>query len=173
MTRFERDTLRTFGFPISPCRAAGSHQHPVFHTNIGWEREHLDRPKKSVRKRKGAHRASALLTLGLTVASTYMSEFMPKGSPVDQPVVLEVGDTEMTCRMAEYGDYVIIHVLWVQGNGQVCEGIDRLLAAATRQIQQGGVFVTREHRTDPIWQHEVFLSLNNLEFFPPDLNQHS
>ena len=90
----------------------------------------------------------------------------------------------MTCRMAEYDDYVIVpwswrdflhsdgyahvvgavtdlkpHVLWAQGNGQVCEGIDRILAAATRQIQQGGVFVTREHRTDPIWQHEVFLSL--------------
>ena len=188
MTRFERDTLRTFGFPVSPCRDAGFLQHPVSRSNHGWEREHLVRPKKSVRKQlwKGAHRASALLTLGLTVASTYMSEFMPKGSPIDQPVLLEVGDTEMTCRMAEYGDYVVEpcswgdflysdgyahvvgavanlkpHVLWVQGNGQVCESIDRLLAAATRQIQQGGVFVMREHCDDPIWQHEVFLSLTS------------
>ena len=108
----EKDLLRTFGFPVTPvsklyendCHVTATASNP----NI--------RPKKSARKQiwKTATRASALLTLGLATATSYLSEHMPPGPLNERPCILEIGDVEMTRHLAECGNgnYVVEPLGW-------------------------------------------------------------
>ena len=178
----EKDVLRTFGFPVtSPIRQAPRECHA---SNFATEKN--PRPKKSIRKQlwKSATRASALLTLGLAAATNYLSEHMPHGPLKERPCILEIGDTEMTCHLAECGNYVVEplgldsfghedscahvvdtihalkpHVLWVRGDGQGCDMLPSIFSAATNQMLHGGVFVFQEDERDPIWSHQDFKDL--------------
>ena len=134
------------------------------------EREHFTRPKKSVRRSlwKGARRASAMIALGMTAASSYVTETMPPGKPTDQVSLLEVGGIELTCDNIEAGfrtiepltwdDYLSpgqalnVHdtlsflkprVLWFQGNTaeHTSEITNRVMATADHQLSLGGAFV--------------------------------
>ena len=170
ITRQERDVLRSAGFPLG--RTEGSED---------WEREHCARPKKSVRRSlwKGARRASAMIALGMTASTSFISEIMPMGKPIDQVSLLEVGGNDLTLDTIEAGfrtiepltwdDYLCQgltfdvhetmsllkpHVLWFQGNAahHTPEVINRIVATADHQLDLGGIFVYQASASDPFWQ---------------------
>ena len=178
----EKDLLRTFGFPVTPVSKPCKNDCNVTDTTTALN----IRPKKSVRKQiwKTATRASALLTLGLATATSYLSEHMPPGPLNERPCILEIGDVEMTCHLAECGNYVVEplgwetlhhtdscahvvdtiqalrpHVVWIRGSGQSCDVLPSLFATATNQMLHGGVFVFQEDERDPIWNHKDFQDL--------------
>ena len=171
LSRPERDVLRSGGFRLG--RSEGSE---------AWEKEHQTRPKKSMRRSlwKGARRASAMLALGMTTATSYIAEVMPQGKPVDQVTLLEVGGIELTCETIEAGfktieplswdDYLSherpldVHrtlsdlkprVLWFQGDAvEYGPGTaDRIVNTAGCQIGLGGTFVYQAKSCNPFWHY--------------------
>ena len=171
MTRPERDVLRSNGFPLG--RSEGS---------ADWEKEHRVRPKKSIRRSlwKGAQRASAMIALSMTAASSYIAECIAHGKSPDQVSLLEVGGVELTCETIEAGfrtieplswnDYLEpqrgldVHdtlsklkpqVLWFQGNAveSAFEVTEQIVATADLQLGLGGDFVYQANVCDPFWEH--------------------
>ena len=61
---------------------------------------------------RGASRASALLTLSMTAASSYVAEVMLPSSSPDRPSILEIGDFAATYTLAGNGSSVIEPVSW-------------------------------------------------------------
>ena len=170
ISRPERDVLRSCAFPLG--RHEGSES---------WEKEHRIRPKKSIRKNlwKGARRASALLTLGFAAASSYVTENVPLGKPVEQVSLLEIGGSDLTYEILEAGfrtieplswdDYLNsdralnVHdtitslkpqVLWFQGNGddENPRVSNQIMNTADIQLSLEGSFVYQAKANDPFWE---------------------
>ena len=171
MTRPERDMLRSSGFPLG--RHEGSE---------AWEREHQVRPKKSVRRSlwKGAQRASALITLSMAAALSFVTENIPPGKPIEQVNLFEIGGCELTCDILEAGfrtiepltwdDFLLpggvldVHnmintlkpqLLWFQGSShdKTYDDIDKIVSAADVQLCHGGSFVFQAKIHDVFWEH--------------------
>ena len=165
LSRQECDVLRSFGFPIG----VDSHG-PRDPASEPWEQEHRTRPKKSVRRSlwKGAQRASALFTLCLAAATSFLSEVLPRGHSPEHAALLEVGGIDLTCDAVENGDTVLEplswndfldstqverideniltlkpHVVWIQGRGKGAEATDRLHQTLECQLSTGECSCTR------------------------------
>ncbi|CAE7835178.1 RE2 [Symbiodinium microadriaticum] len=173
--------LRSFGFPVG----VDSHG-PRDPTSEPWEQEHRTRPKKSVRRSlwKGAQRASALFTLGLAAATSFLSEVLPRGHGPEHATLLEVGGIDLTCDAVENGDTVLEplswndfldgtqverideniltlkpHVVWIQGQGKGAEATERLHQTLECQLSTGGMFVYQDHDGDAFWETDFFRML--------------
>ena len=174
LSRQERDLLRSFGFPIG--QDAGANQPPADEPH---HVEHRQRPEKSVRRTlwKSAQRASAMFTIGLTAASSFVSEILPHGSDPARASIYEIGGHDLTCDIAGFGSTVIEplswndflqdtdneklvgtitalkpHVVWVQGHGRGLDAITHLRRTADVQIGEGGMFVYQDDITAGFWK---------------------
>ena len=174
LSRQERDLLRSFGFPVG--QDAGPNQPPADEPH---HVEHRQRPKKSVRRTlwKSAQRASAMFTIGLAAASSFVSEILPHGSDPARASLYEIGGHDLTCDIAGFGSTVIEplswkdflqdtdnekvvdtitalkpHVVWVQGHGRGLDAIAHLRKTADVQIGEGGMFVCQDDITAGFWK---------------------
>ena len=157
----ERDSLRSFGFPVG---------HVEVHGGVplsAADREAVVRPKKSVRKRlwKQAMQASVMLTMSVTVASSYFGELFGK-NVCDGPAILEVGGFDMTSRVADWGRDVVepiehakffgeggeefvsnltsslvFQVLWIHASADHSDFAVKAGKVTHKQLEQGGVAV--------------------------------
>ena len=159
LSRPERDALWSCGFPI------GKESSNLATTDFKAPKNY--RPKKSIWK--SAQKASALFTLGLAAATSYLSENMPQGHAPGQATIFEVGGYERTCLLAENGSSVVEpmswedflaeditlkaqetisvvkpHVVWVQGYGKGVDAVSRILRIARHQLDCGGTFVYQD-----------------------------
>ena len=189
LARQERDMLRSFGFPVgqdTPTKIAVE--------NKSWKNEHVRRPKKSIRRQimQGASRASALLTLSMTAASSNVAEAMLPSSSPDRPSILEIGDFAAAYTLAGNGSSVIepvswedfandsdcqtvletIHalhpcVVWIGGHDEITDAksneiASQVFSAALNQILLGGLFVLSGNKEHMLWRDHAFNSLLNM-----------
>ena len=189
LARQERDMLRSFGFPVGQDTPT-----KITVEDKSWKNEHARRPKKSIRRQimRGASRASALLTLSMTAASSYVAEVMLPSSSPDRPSILEIGDFAATYTLAgngssviepvSWGDFVndsdcqrvleTIHalhpcVVWIRGHDEITDAksneiASQVFSAALNQILLGGIFVLSGNKEHMLWRDHAFNSLLNM-----------
>ena len=99
----ERDLLRARGFPLRATTTTGADDRK----DDSYAKETHTRPKSSVRKGlwKNALKASAMITMTMSAASSYLTETFAKPSDC-QVAILEIGGIEQTCYAAEIGALV-------------------------------------------------------------------
>ena len=178
LSREERDQLRSFGFPVSHNQEALQRNQTERSPS---SREAHVRPRKSIRRQlwKQALKASAMLTLSMGAASSFLTEHFGSDSGV-RPAIFEVGGSEMTHQAVAWGRDVVEpldydrfneedgallasntmelepRVLWVHGEDadpNIPEKVKHLFQV---QLQRGGVAVYEGLENGPLWEDGKF-----------------
>ena len=174
LSREERDQLRSFGFPVSnshkdlPCGQAGPRPSSSKEAHV--------RPRKSIRKQ--ALKASAMLTLSMGAASSFLTEHFGSDSGA-QPAIFEVGGFEMTHKAVAWGRDVVEpldcfnqedeallvsnltmelepRVLWIHGEDAGPNMPEKVKHLFQVQLQHGGVAVYEGLENGPLWKNSEF-----------------
>ncbi|CAE7717731.1 RE2 [Symbiodinium sp. CCMP2592] len=170
----ERDLLRARGFPVHAAPRQES-------TGNSYRKESETRPRSSVRKGlwKNALKASAMLTMTMTAATSYLSENFARPS-AEQVALLEIGGAEHTYYATEIGAMVsepLDHdFVYEHGAHQVCEHINEVKPRVVwihppgpdeksyvnyqkiveAQINEGGIVVCEANKNDVWWNNPNF-----------------